>query len=104
MILAQEIEIHKQITDSIHNLFKSKRADYGSTTEELINLYGPVTMLVFLRTKLSRLDNLLMNNKTPNNESVEDNIIDIANYAIIWLLEIQKEKLKEAKECLSMGH
>lgn len=91
--LKQEIKIHKQITDEIHKLFASKRADYGSTTEEMIKRYGPVAMLVFLRTKLDRLDNILLNNKMPNFESIDDTIRDMANYCIIWLLEIEKETM-----------
>lgn len=91
--LEQEIKIHKRITDEIHELFASKRADYGSTTEEMIKRYGPVAMLVFLRTKLDRLDNILLNNKTPNFESIDDTIRDMANYCIIWLLEIEKETM-----------
>lgn len=90
MNLDDEIEIHKMLCAEIHDMFKSKRADYGPTTEELLLRYGPVTMLTFLRTKLNRLDNLLLNSKTPNNESVEDSIRDMANYCIIWLLEINK--------------
>jgi len=92
--IQKEIDIHKRITDEIHNLFKSKRADYGSTTEALLEKYGPISMLTLISTKLARLDNLLLKDKKPNNESIDDTIRDMANYCIIWLLEIEKQKLK----------
>jgi hypothetical protein len=35
-------------------------------------------------TKLSRLSTLLNKNGIPNNESIEDTFIDIANYILLW--------------------
>src|SRR5262245_45773582 len=35
-------------------------------------------------TKLARLANLLSSSKLPNNESIEDSFIDIANYILLW--------------------
>jgi hypothetical protein len=47
--------------------------------------------LVFLGTKLTRLTNLLKNNKEPNNESINDSILDMANYCIL-LSQILEDK------------
>ena len=35
-------------------------------------------------TKLARLSTLLNSTKAPNNESIEDSFIDIANYILLW--------------------
>ena len=98
MTLEHEIQVHKAITDAIHKTFKSKRQDYGQTTTMLLKKYGPVSMLTLLYTKLERIDNLTMNNKTPNNESVRDSLLDLANYCIIWLVEMEKAWLAETKK------
>lgn len=37
-----------------------------------------------IATKLARLSTLLNSNKIPNNESIEDSFIDIANYVLLW--------------------
>ena len=34
--------------------------------------------------KISRLENLLVNNKDPENESVEDSIRDLINYRLLF--------------------
>lgn len=90
MMLEKEIQIHSKILDDIHFMFKSKRKDYGPTTEMLLKKYGPVSMLTFLYTKLERVSNLIMSDQAPNHESVKDTLLDLANYCIIWLLEMEK--------------
>lgn len=40
--------------------------------------------------KLARLSVLLSSDKEPNNESIEDSLIDIANYIILWKCDIQR--------------
>lgn len=37
-----------------------------------------------IAVKLARLSNLLGSNKLPNNESIDDSFIDIANYVLLW--------------------
>ena len=53
---------------------------------------GPMNgLLVRMYDKIARLDNLRKRNNTPNYESVEDSLIDLANYAIIGLLVIRDQ-------------
>ena len=48
---------------------------------------GPMNGLrVRMYDKLARLNNLVDTGDTPNYESIEDTLIDMANYAIIGLL------------------
>ena len=63
-----------------------KHADYGP-----MNIAGapggPMNGLrVRMYDKLARLNNLVDTGDTPNYESIEDTLIDLANYAIIGLL------------------
>jgi hypothetical protein len=45
---------------------------------------------------MGRLDNLIGNSRVPEvvTESVEDTLIDLANYCLITLLELKKAELK----------
>jgi hypothetical protein len=74
----------------IHNdlatIMLKKHADYGP-----MNIAGaPGGAMNGLRVrmydKLARLNNLVDTGNTPNYESIEDTLIDMANYAIIGLL------------------
>ena len=75
----------ERITDELLNILYKKHEDYGP-----MNIAGaPGGAMNGLRVrmydKLARLAHL-GDNDTPNYESIEDTLIDLANYAIIGLL------------------
>jgi hypothetical protein len=76
--------------DALKVLVK-KQIDYGP--KNISNAPGGPMMglAVRLHDKISRLSNLLENNIDPNNESIEDTFLDIANYGMIGLM-IKKDK------------
>ena len=95
MTLEQEIEIFDNYLEELSNTFRKKRADYGPTTTETFEKFGPVSMLIRMHDKLGRLDNLLGNNQTAKvYESIEDTLMDLANYCVITLLELRKAEME----------
>jgi hypothetical protein len=74
------------IGNELQTIMLKKHADYGP-----MNISGaPGGAMNGLRVrmydKLARLNNLVDTGDTPNYESIEDTLIDLANYAIIGLL------------------
>jgi hypothetical protein len=74
------------IGNELQTIMLKKHADYGP-----MNISGaPGGAMNGLRVrmydKLARLNNLIDTGDTPNYESIEDTLIDLANYAIIGLL------------------
>ena len=59
--------------------------------------------MVRIYDKVSRLETLLKkeNKQLVNDESIEDTLIDLANYCIMEVIErnLDKNQNKEAKEC-----
>jgi hypothetical protein len=92
MKIEQELEVFKTLTDRMNEIFAAKRCDYGPSTEETFKRYGAVSMLVRMRDKLNRLDNLLVNQvqRSVYDERVEDTLLDLANYSLIAILELLK--------------
>jgi len=45
-------------------------------------------------TKLARLSTLLNSGNAPNNESIEDSFVDIANYVILWKCDFMGREKK----------
>lgn len=45
-----------------------------------------------IATKLARLATLLNSNRTPNNESIEDSLVDCANYFILWKCDLERRR------------
>ena len=85
----------EEYTLRMRDTFAKKRADYGQTTTETFAKFGPIAMLVRMHDKIGRLDNLLTG-KTPDvvDERVEDTLLDLANYALITLIELAKINTK----------
>ena len=103
MTLKEEIAIFNEYTEVMKAVFAKKRADYGPTSEETFEKFGPVSMVIRMHDKLGRLDNLLGKNHTPlvKDESAEDTLLDLANYCLITLLELHKAKIKyDAQHCV----
>ena len=74
------------ILSELRSIIMKKQADYGPLNIALAP-GGPMNGLrVRMYDKLARLNNLADKNATPNFESIEDTLIDLANYAIIGLL------------------
>lgn len=65
-----------------------KQLDYGPQN---ISAWGPIGVAVRLTDKIERLRNLLLKGRKPQNESLRDTAIDIANYGLILLLLLDGE-------------
>lgn len=91
MTIQEEVKVFKELTDQMSDTFAKKRNDYGQTTTETFQKFGPVSMLTRMHDKMGRLDNLL-GKGTENlvGEKVEDTLLDLANYALITILELRK--------------
>lgn len=94
MTIQEEIVIFRTLTKKMGDTFAKKRSDYGQTTTETYHKFGPVSMLTRMHDKLGRLDNLLGKNKKNkvSDESIEDTLLDLANYALITILEMRKKQ------------
>jgi hypothetical protein len=91
MTIKDEINLFKTLTKQMNDTFGAKRKDYGQTTTETYDKFGPVSMLTRMHDKLGRLDNLLGTDATNHvGEKVEDTLLDLANYALITILEMRK--------------
>lgn len=87
---------HKKICDELNETYKKKNADYGDSVGELYAKLGDITLLTRISDKYNRLMNLLdpNNDREVNYESVDDTILDMANYCIIWLMERRVKNFK----------
>lgn len=74
-----------KITKEISDLLVKKRKDYGTSFDDIWREMGAISVVVRLRDKIARLQNLIGKNKTPSNESIEDSFRDICGYSILSL-------------------
>ena len=77
--------------DENAKLLVSKHNDYGPTNISHAP-GGPINGLrVRMHDKLARINHLTDSGKNPENESLRDSFIDLANYAMIGLLVLDGE-------------
>ena len=82
----KDVKYAADIADELLDILYTKHQDYGPLNIALAP-GGPMNGLrVRMYDKLARLNNLVDTGNTPKYESVEDTLIDLANYAIIGLL------------------
>ena len=82
-----KVELHQEICRKMTEMYKAKNADYGDSFAKLRKEY-PVAICIRLQDKLNRLKTLIVGNQIQvQDESIEDTLLDIANYAIMELVE-----------------
>ncbi len=88
------------ITGEMRKTLFSKGDDYANE-DRLSNfkLAGAISggdartnCLNLISTKVARLGVLINTNKEPNNESIEDSVLDLANYAVLLSMIINENK------------
>ena len=86
-------QIHEDILKEMHELYVRKNADYGDSFSQLRKRY-PNFVCMRLFDKLNRLDTLIQPGYEAKvtDEKLEDTLMDIANYAVMEILERRKEK------------
>ena len=96
-----KITLHKRICTDLNNLYRRKNSDYGDSFGQSFSKFGLTMPCIRLSDKLNRLESLTINknNQQVNDESIEDTLMDLANYAIMTLVELQINKYNIADEC-----
>lgn len=72
--------------------YEKKNADYGNSFGETIDEFGFIPAVARINDKVKRVKNIVKGQKMNVNESFRDNLIDIANYCILTIMELDKRK------------
>lgn len=82
----------KEITDKMLETFKEKNHDYGSSFSNLFKECGMTYAYGHMAEKLERVKSLMKDEAKVNGEGMKDSLLDLANYAILTVMEIDKQK------------
>ena len=90
-----KIKQHQKILDNLHTIYIAKNHDYGDSVHDTYKKYGLTSFLVRIEDKLNRVRTLNQNTdiQVPT-EKIEDTLLDLANYAILAVIELQLEEEK----------
>lgn len=84
------VQRHAEICKEINDLYDRKNHDYGDSFHQTFVEEGMAMARIRLGDKFSRFKNLSRGGEQKvNDESVRDTLIDLANYAIMTVLEME---------------
>lgn len=92
------VQKFEDITTSMFELYKRKNADYGNSVAKTFDEYGLVSFLVRIEDKLNRVATLTKKSTTEQqvkDEKIEDTLLDLANYSIMALIELDRVKSEQ---------
>ena len=84
-------KIHSKICSDLTGLYQRKNHDYGDSFGKSFTEYGMAMPCIRLEDKLNRLKALTRKDAEVMDETIDDTLMDLANYAIMTLVERQIE-------------
>lgn len=85
-----KVQLHKEICAEINELYAKKNHDYGDSFHQTFVEEGMAMARIRLGDKFNRFKTLSHGNEQKvNDESIRDTLIDLANYAIMTVLEME---------------
>lgn len=99
---SEDNERFSRITEEMYATYQKKNADYGNALGSAIDSLGFVAGVTLLHIKVSRAKSLLVDCKEAQvkDESIVDTLTDLANYAILLRMEVEK-RLTQSSETVS---
>lgn len=89
---------HKAICDELNSLYERKNHDYGDSFHQTFVEEGLAMTRIRLGDKFSRLSANDAGQQQVTDESIRDTLMDLANYAIMTILEMDEEKGMETPD------
>ena len=80
------------VTEDMKLTHEAKNHDYGNSFSDIYKKRGDAYAISRIEEKIKRADVLLEKEAKVNDESLDDSILDAANYLVMWYVERQKEK------------
>lgn len=90
-----KIQRHLEIVQSLNQLYASKNSDYGDSFGETYQKLGIVSAITRISDKYNRLVSLATKpeeERKVKDESIQDTLLDMANYCIMTVIEMEAEK------------
>lgn len=84
---------HQALCEEIHELYCCKNRDYGDSFHQTFLEEGFAMARIRLSDKLSRFKSISKSgDQQVKDESLRDTLIDLANYAMMTVMEIDRDK------------
>src|SRR5690625_5255303 len=87
------IDSHKRICKQLNKEYADKYHEYGNSFGATYEKYGDISALVRISDKMKRIEQLVQTGEQKvKDEALEDSILDMANYLIMWAMELEEKE------------
>jgi hypothetical protein len=87
-----KIKRHNELCASLHETYKSKNAAYGDSFGKSFDEWGIPAAAIRITDKFNRFVNLAKHPEIDEgDEKITDTLIDMANYCIMTVLELENK-------------
>ena len=88
-----KFEMHREICAGLSDLYERKNKDYGDSFHKTFLEEGFAMSRIRLTDKLERFKSLTRGSEQQvKDESVEDTLLDLANYALMTVIEMRRKQ------------
>ena len=86
------IQAHANICTKLNHIYQQKNQAYGDSFADTYRKLGLISAVTRMTDKMNRLQNLAVNTDIDKgDESIIDTCLDLANYAIMTVMELEKD-------------
>jgi hypothetical protein len=88
--ISTKAQRHQDLLDGLHDTFVRKNHDYGDSFAETFKEFGIISFIVRAQDKWNRIKSLSHDHKNARvAESLQDTLLDLANYCIMAAMELE---------------
>lgn len=82
------IERFDLVLEEMLTTYENKNSDYGNSFSDTIKEFGYIPAVARINDKLNRIKNMVKGKDMNIKESMRDNLLDIATYCVMTIVEI----------------
>ena len=86
----RKVERHKMVCEELNRIYEAKNHDYGDSFHRSYIEDGLLMAKIRIGDKYSRFKSLLKSDQKVKDESIRDTLMDMANYCIMTVMELEE--------------
>ena len=89
----------ERLTEQLIETYKAKNKDYGDSFADSFREFGITSAVVRMNDKMNRIKSLSKGeDRQVKDESLIDSLMDLANYALMTVIELDDFDIEEVKD------
>lgn len=96
-----KILMHSNLCRELNKIYQNKSSDYGDSFGETFKKLGIISAVTRISDKYNRLVSLCTKSEEEQkvkDESITDTLLDMANYCIMTIIELEELKQRQFKQ------